>query len=115
EATEQVWSTEYNAPILSIRILDSLVQAIEHINRYGSPHTDAIIPENFTDARRFLTEVDSSSAMVHGSPRLAVGLEYGLGAEIGISTDKLHARGPVGLEGLTSEKYVVFGDGHVRG
>jgi len=115
EATEQDWSTEYNAPILSIRILDSLDQAIEHINRYGSQHTDAIITENFTDARRFLTEVDSSSVMVNASTRFADGFEYGLGAEIGISTDKLHARGPVGLEGLTSEKYVVFGDGHVRG
>ena len=115
EATEQDWSTEYNAPILSVRILDSLDQAIEHINRYGSQHTDAIITENFTDARRFLTEVDSSSVMVNASTRFADGFEYGLGAEIGISTDKLHARGPVGLEGLTSEKYVVFGDGHVRG
>ncbi|MHB8823043.1 MAG: aldehyde dehydrogenase family protein, partial [Pseudomonadaceae bacterium] len=108
------WSTEYNAPILSIRMLDSLDEAIEHINRYGSQHTDAIITENFTDARRFLTEVDSSSVMVNASTRFADGFEYGLGAEIGISTDKLHARGPVGLHGLTSEKYVVFGDGHVR-
>ena len=114
EATEQDWSTEYNAPILSIRILDSLDQAIEHINRYGSQHTDAIITENFTDARRFLTEVDSSSVMVNASTRFADGFEYGLGAEIGISTDKIHARGPVGLEGLTSQKFVVLGDGHVR-
>jgi len=114
EASEEDWSTEYNAPILSIRILDSLDAAIEHINRYGSQHTDAIITENFTDARRFLTEVDSASVMVNASTRFADGFEYGLGAEIGISTDKLHARGPVGLEGLTSEKYVVFGDGHVR-
>ncbi|MCQ4274190.1 glutamate-5-semialdehyde dehydrogenase [Stutzerimonas degradans] len=113
-ASEEDWSTEYNAPILSIRILDSLDEAIEHINRYGSQHTDAIITENFTDARRFLTEVDSSSVMVNASTRFADGFEYGLGAEIGISTDKLHARGPVGLHGLTSEKYVVFGDGHVR-
>jgi len=95
-------------------VVDSLHQAIEHINRYGSQHTDAIVTENFTDARRFITEVDSASVMVNASTRFADGFEYGLGAEIGISTDKLHARGPVGLEGLTSEKYVVFGDGHVR-
>lgn len=114
EATEQDWRTEYNAPILSIRIVDGLDAAIEHINTYGSQHTDAIVTENFTDARRFLTEVDSASVMVNASTRFADGFEYGLGAEIGISTDKLHARGPVGLEGLTSEKYVVFGDGHVR-
>jgi len=113
-ASEEDWSTEYNAPILSVRILDSLDEAIEHINRYGSQHTDAIVTENFTDARRFLTEVDSASVMINASTRFADGFEYGLGAEIGISTDKLHARGPVGLEGLTSEKYVVFGDGHVR-
>ncbi|TWH64572.1 glutamate-5-semialdehyde dehydrogenase [Azomonas agilis] len=113
-ATEEDWSTEYNAPILSIKILSSLEEAISHINHYGSHHTDAIITENFTDARRFLTEVDSSSVMVNASTRFADGFEYGLGAEIGISTDKLHARGPVGLEGLTSEKYIVFGDGHVR-
>ncbi|MCQ4311252.1 glutamate-5-semialdehyde dehydrogenase [Pseudomonas stutzeri] len=113
-ASEEDWSTEYNAPILSIRVLDSLDEAIEHINRYGSQHTDAIVTENFTDARRFITEVDSASVMVNASTRFADGFEYGLGAEIGISTDKLHARGPVGLEGLTSEKYVVFGDGHVR-
>ncbi|MFC5697792.1 glutamate-5-semialdehyde dehydrogenase [Pseudomonas sp. GCM10022186] len=114
ETTEEDWRTEYNAPILSIRIVDGLDQAIEHINTYGSQHTDAIITENFSDARRFLTEVDSASVMVNASTRFADGFEYGLGAEIGISTDKLHARGPVGLEGLTSEKYVVFGDGHVR-
>jgi glutamate-5-semialdehyde dehydrogenase len=113
-ASEEDWSTEYNAPILSIRIVDSLDEAIQHINRYGSQHTDAIVTENFTDARRFITEVDSASVMVNASTRFADGFEYGLGAEIGISTDKLHARGPVGLEGLTSEKYVVFGDGHVR-
>ena len=113
-ASQEDWSTEYNAPILSIRVVDSLDQAIDHINRYGSQHTDAIITENFTDARRFITEVDSASVMVNASTRFADGFEYGLGAEIGISTDKLHARGPVGLEGLTSEKYVVFGDGHVR-
>ncbi|MAL91525.1 MAG: glutamate-5-semialdehyde dehydrogenase [Pseudomonas sp.] len=114
QASEEDWSTEYNAPILSVRILDSLDEAIEHINRYGSQHTDAIVTENFTDARRFLTEVDSASVMINASTRFADGFEYGLGAEIGISTDKLHARCPVGLEGLTSEKYVVFGDGHVR-
>ncbi|WP_029404625.1 glutamate-5-semialdehyde dehydrogenase [Stutzerimonas stutzeri] len=113
-ASEEDWSTEYNAPILSICIVDSLDEAIQHINRYGSQHTDAIVTENFTDARRFITEVDSASVMVNASTRFADGFEYGLGAEIGISTDKLHARGPVGLEGLTSEKYVVFGDGHVR-
>ncbi|MCO3149347.1 glutamate-5-semialdehyde dehydrogenase [Pseudomonas aeruginosa] len=114
EATEEDWRTEYNAPILSIRIVDGLDAAIEHINTYGSQHADAIITENFSDARRFLAEVDSASVMVNASTRFADGFEYGLGAEIGISTDKLHARGPVGLEGLTSEKYVVFGDGHVR-
>ncbi|MGZ2901150.1 glutamate-5-semialdehyde dehydrogenase [Pseudomonas aeruginosa] len=114
EATEEDWRTEYNAPTLSIRIVDGLDAAIEHINTYGSQHTDAIITENFSDARRFLAEVDSASVMVNASTRFADGFEYGLGAEIGISTDKLHARGPVGLEGLTSEKYVVFGDGHVR-
>ena len=114
EATEEDWRNAYNAPILSIRIVDGLDAAIEHINTYGSQHTDAIITENFSDARRFLAEVDSASVMVNASTRFADGFEYGLGAEIGISTDKLHARGPVGLEGLTSEKYVVFGDGHVR-
>ena len=114
EATEDDWHAEYNDAILAIRIVDSLDAAIEHINPYGSHHTDAIITENFSDARRFLTEVDSSSVMVNASTRFADGFEYGLGAEIGISTDKLHARGPVGLDGLTSEKYVVFGDGHIR-
>ena len=114
EASEDDWFAEYNAPILAIRIVDSLDAAIEHINHYGSQHTDAIITEHFSDARRFLTEVDSASVMVNASTRFADGFEYGLGAEIGISTDKLHARGPVGLDGLTSEKYVVFGDGHIR-
>jgi len=95
-------------------VVAGLDEAIAHIQRYGSQHTDAIITENFSDARRFLREVDSSSVMVNASTRFADGFEYGLGAEIGISTDKLHARGPVGLEGLTSEKYVVFGDGHIR-
>ncbi len=114
EATEEDWRTEYTAPILSIRIVDSLDEAIEHINTYGSQHTDSIVTENFTTGRRFITEVDSASVMINASTRFADGFEYGLGAEIGISTDKLHARGPVGLEGLTSEKYVVFGDGHIR-
>lgn len=113
-ATEEDWSTEYLAPILSIRIVDGLDQAIEHINTYGSQHTDSIITEDYSRARRFLREVDSSSVMVNASTRFADGFEYGLGAEIGISTDKLHARGPVGLEGLTSQKFVVLGDGHVR-
>ncbi len=113
-ATEEDWSTEYLAPILSIRVLDGLDEAISHINRYGSHHTDAIVTENYTKARRFLREVDSSSVMVNASTRFADGFEYGLGAEIGISTDKIHARGPVGLEGLTSQKYVVLGDGHIR-
>jgi len=114
-ATEEDWQSEYNAPILSIRIVASLDEAINHINHYGSQHTDAIVTENLCHARRFLTEVDSSSVMVNASTRFADGFEYGLGAEIGISTDKLHARGPVGLEGLTSEKYIVLGDGHIRG
>ncbi|WP_303291469.1 glutamate-5-semialdehyde dehydrogenase [Marinobacter sp. SS5-14b] len=113
-ATEDDWHEEYLAPILAVRVVDGLDGAIEHINRYSSQHTDSIITENYTRARRFLTEVDSSSVMVNASTRFADGFEYGLGAEIGISTDKIHARGPVGLEGLTSQKYVVFGDGHIR-
>nr|VFJ58786.1 MAG: glutamate-5-semialdehyde dehydrogenase [Candidatus Kentron sp. DK] len=113
-ATEEDWSTEYLAPILSIRIVAGLNDAIEHIETHGSHHTDAIITEDLGRARRFLTEVDSSSVMVNASTRFADGFEYGLGAEIGISTDKLHARGPVGLEGLTSRKFIVLGDGHVR-
>ena len=113
-ATEDDWYTEYLAAILAIRVVDNLDAAIAHITRYGSQHTDAIVTENITRARRFLREVDSSSVMVNASTRFADGYEYGLGAEIGISTDKLHARGPVGLEGLTSLKYVVFGDGQVR-
>lgn len=113
-ATEQDWRTEYLAPILSIRIVANLDAAIEHINNYGSQHTDAIITEDYGRARRFLREVDSSSVMVNASTRFADGFEYGLGAEIGISTDKFHARGPVGLEGLTSQKFIVLGDGHVR-
>jgi glutamate-5-semialdehyde dehydrogenase len=114
EATEQDWFTEYLAPILNVRVVDGLDQAIDHIATYGSQHTDAIVTEDYTRARRFLREVDSSSVMVNASTRFADGFEYGLGAEIGISTDKLHARGPVGLEGLTSQKYVVLGDGHIR-
>ncbi len=113
-ATEDDWYTEYLAPILSIRVVENVDQAIEHIAQYGSAHTDSIVTEDITRARRFLREVDSSSVMVNASTRLADGFEYGLGAEIGISTDKLHARGPVGLEGLTSVKFVVLGDGHVR-
>ena len=113
-ATEQDWYEEYLAPILSIRVVDSLDQAIDHIAKYGSQHTDAIVTENYTRARRFLREVDSSSVMVNTTTRFADGFEYGLGAEIGISTDKLHARGPVGLEGLTSQKYIVLGDGQLR-
>jgi glutamate-5-semialdehyde dehydrogenase len=100
--------------VLALRVVDSLDQAIEHINTYGSRHTDSIVTEDWSAARRFLRAVDSSSVMVNASTRFADGFEYGLGAEIGISTDKLHARGPVGLEGLTSQKYVVLGDGHVR-
>jgi len=113
-ATEEDWQTEYLAPILSIRVVADLDDAMEHIARYGSQHTDAIVTEDYTRARRFLREVDSSSVMVNASTRFADGFEYGLGAEIGISTDKIHARGPVGLEGLTSQKYVVLGDGNVR-
>jgi len=113
-ATEEDWRTEYLAPILAIRIVDGIDQAIDHIETYGSHHTDAIITENYSKVRRFLREVDSSSVMVNASTRFADGYEYGLGAEIGISTDKFHARGPVGLEGLTTLKWVVLGDGHVR-
>ncbi len=113
-ATEADWDTEYLAPILSIKVVSGLDEAIDHINTHSSQHTDAIVTENYTRARRFLTEVDSSSVMVNASTRFADGFEYGLGAEIGISTDKFHARGPVGLEGLTSVKYIVLGDGQVR-
>ncbi|NKF21369.1 glutamate-5-semialdehyde dehydrogenase [Solimonas marina] len=113
-ATEEDWRTEYLAPILAVRIVDGIDAAIDHIETYGSHHTDSIVTENFTLARRFLREVDSSSVMVNASTRFADGYEYGLGAEVGISTDKFHARGPVGLEGLTSLKWVVMGDGSVR-
>ena len=114
QATEDDWKTEYLAPILSVRIVNSLDQALEHINLYGSHHTDSIVTEDYSRARRFLREVDSSSVMVNTSTRFADGFEYGLGAEIGISTDKIHARGPVGLEGLTSQKFIVLGNGQVR-
>ncbi|MEY4717416.1 MAG: hypothetical protein RL563_34 [Pseudomonadota bacterium] len=113
-ASEDDWHTEYLAPILSIKIVADMDEAIDHINRYSSAHTEAIVTEDYTLARRFLREVDSSSVMVNASTRFADGFEYGLGAEIGISTDKLHARGPVGLQGLTSLKYIVLGDGHIR-
>ena len=113
-ATEEDWGTEYLAPVLSVRVVRDMDEAMDHIARYGSQHTDAIVTEDRARADRFVREVDSSSVMVNASTRFADGFEYGLGAEIGISTDKLHARGPVGLEGLTSQKYVVFGDGQVR-
>jgi glutamate-5-semialdehyde dehydrogenase len=113
-ATEEDWHTEYLAPILSIKVVNGMDEAMEHINTYGSSHTEAIVTEDYSRARRFLREVDSSSVMVNASTRFADGFEYGLGAEIGISTDKLHARGPVGLKGLTSLKYIVLGDGHIR-
>ena len=113
-ASEEAWSTEYNAPILSIKIVSSVDKAIEHINQYGSKHTDSIITNNLVSSQKFLREVDSSSVMLNTSTRFADGFEYGLGAEIGISNDKLHARGPVGLEGLTSLKYIVIGHGELR-
>ncbi len=113
-ATEEDWQTEYLAPILSIKIVADIDEAIAHINQYSSAHTESIVTEDYTLARRFLREVDSSSVMVNASTRFADGFEYGLGAEIGISTDKLHARGPVGLQGLTSLKFIVLGDGHIR-
>ena len=114
-ATELDWQTEYLAPILSIRVVATLEDALEHIDHYGSHHTDAILTENWSVAQRFLREVDSSSVIVNASTRFADGFEYGLGAEIGISTNKLHARGPVGLEGLTNQKFIVFGQGQIRG
>jgi glutamate-5-semialdehyde dehydrogenase len=113
-ATEEDWHTEYLAAILSIRVVANLDEAIAHIDKFGSRHTDSIVTENYTRAMRFLREVDSSSVMVNASTRFADGFEYGLGAEIGISTDKIHARGPVGLEGLTSQKYIVLGSGQIR-
>lgn len=113
-ATEEDWLTEYLAPILAVRVVAGLDAAIEHINTYGSQHTDSIVTENYTKAMRFLREVDASSVMVNASTRFADGFEYGLGAEIGISTDKIHARGPVGLEGLTSQKFIVLGNGQIR-
>ncbi|TCW33118.1 glutamate-5-semialdehyde dehydrogenase [Gulbenkiania mobilis] len=113
-ATEDDWATEYLAPILAIRVVKDLDEAIEHINQFGSHHTDAIVSEDYGRTRRFLREVDSASVMVNASTRFADGFEYGLGAEIGISTDKIHARGPVGLEGLTSQKWIVLGDGQIR-
>ena len=113
-AQESDWDAEYLGPVLAVKIVADLDAAIAHINQHGSQHTDAIVTDNYTAAMRFLREVDSSSVMVNASTRLADGFEYGLGAEIGISTDKLHARGPVGLNGLTSQKYVVLGNGHIR-
>ncbi|WP_151819981.1 glutamate-5-semialdehyde dehydrogenase [Acinetobacter soli] len=113
-ATEEDWYTEYLAPILAIKVVANIDEAIEHINKYGSHHTDAIVTENYSKVRKFLAEVDSSSVMINASTRFADGFEYGLGAEIGISTDKIHARGPVGLEGLTSQKWIVLGDGQIR-
>ena len=114
-ATEEDWFTEYLAPVLSIRIVDDLDVAIAHINHYGSHHTDSIVTNDYADIQRFLREVDSASVMVNASTRFADGFEYGLGAEIGISTDKIHVRGPVGLEGLTNQKWIVLGSGQVRG
>lgn len=113
-ATEEDWYTEYLGPILAIKVVENLDEAIEHINTYSSHHTESIVTENYTKARKFIAEVDSSSVMVNASTRFADGFEYGLGAEIGISTDKIHTRGPVGLEGLTSQKWIVFGDGQIR-
>ena len=113
-ASEEDWRTEYLGPILAIKVVADIDEAIAHINTYGSQHTDTIVTEDYSRGRHFLREVDSSSVMINASPRFADGFEYGLGAEIGISTDKIHARGPVGLEGLTSQKYVVLGDGHIR-
>ena len=114
EAVEQDWFEEYLAPVISIKLVDGVDEAIAHINRYSSHHTEAIMTTNHLHAQQFLREVDSSSVMVNTSTRFADGFEYGLGAEIGISTDKFHARGPVGIEGLTSLKYVVLGEGEVR-
>jgi len=109
------WTEEYLGPIIAVKVVDDIAAAMIHINTHGSQHTDAIITEDYGRARRFLREVDSASVIVNASTRFADGFEYGLGAEIGISTHKIHARGPVGLEGLNSQKWVVLGDGHVRG
>ncbi len=114
KATEEDWYKEYHAPVLAVKIVSGIEDAIEHINRYGSGHTESIVTEDTNRGQKFITEVDSSSVMVNASTRFADGFEYGLGAEIGISTDKIHARGPVGLEGLTSQKWVVLGDGQIR-
>ena len=113
-ATSEDWDTEYLAPILAVKVVDGIDEAIEHINTHGSHHTDVIITDNYTKSQRFIREVDSASVMINASSRFADGFEYGLGAEIGISTDKIHARGPVGLEGLTSQKWIVYGHGEVR-
>ena len=114
KATEEDWKTEYLAPILSVKVVGGVKEAIDHINYYGSHHTDSIITTDYETAQRFIREVDSASVMVNASTRFADGFEYGLGAEIGISTDKIHVRGPVGLLGLTSEKWVVLGNGQIR-
>ena len=114
EASEEDWSEEYLGPVIAVKVVNDIDDAINHINRYGSKHTDAIITQNYSLARKFMTLVNSASVMVNASTRFADGFEYGLGAEIGISTDKIHARGPVGLEGLTSQKWIVLGDGHIR-
>lgn len=113
-AQESDWFAEYLAPVLAIKVVENFAEAVDHINHYGSHHTDCIVTENYSLARQFLTQVDSSSVMVNASTRFADGFEYGLGAEIGISTDRIHARGPVGLQGLTSQKWIVLGDGHIR-
>ncbi|WP_041523994.1 glutamate-5-semialdehyde dehydrogenase [Gilvimarinus agarilyticus] len=113
-ASEEDWATEYLAPVLAIKVVGSLDEAMDHIARFSSQHTESIVTEDYSRGRRFITEVDSSSVMINASTRFADGFEYGLGAEIGISTDKIHARGPVGLEGLTSQKWIVFGDGQIR-
>ena len=114
DATEQDWSEEYLAPIISVKVVEGIDEAIAHINHYSSHHTDAILTRDHMHAQRFMREVDSASVMVNASTRFADGFEFGLGAEIGISTDKFHARGPVGIEGLTSLKYVVLGQGEIR-
>ena len=114
KATAEDWDEEYLAPVLAVKIVKDIDEAMEHINDHGSHHTDSIVTEDLNRARRFLREVDSASVMINASTRFADGFEYGLGAEIGISTDKLHARGPVGLEGLTTQKYIVIGEGHIR-